>query len=158
MMWCYVLCGCLLTFFLTILIFFVKLLCCFQPISYSWSHNEAIISGATENILTVIDVVHADAGNYSCVPSNSAGSGASSSQGYLHVWTKPAIILDPQNFTEDPDLSRSVTFSCDATGDPAPEYSVSLFPLFLAVYCFDLYYYFSHMFLFLFSLFLAIIL
>ena len=139
--------------------FFVKLFCCFQPISYSWFHNEAIISGATENILTVVDVVHVDAGNYSCVPSNSAGSGASSSQGYLHVWTKPAIIMDPETFTaKDPDLNCSVTFSCNASGDPVPEYSVSLFSLFLAVYCFDLYYYFSHMFLFLFSLFLAIIL
>ena len=45
-----------------------------QPITYQWRKNGVNISGATSATYTISSVVPADAGNYSVVVSNSAGS------------------------------------------------------------------------------------
>ena len=44
------------------------------PLSYQWRKNTANISGATNSTYTIPSVIPADAGNYSVVVSNSAGS------------------------------------------------------------------------------------
>ena len=70
-----------------------------------------------------------DEGYYKCNITNSAGelefvcifdnvSGYSvTSEAAVHIWVSPSITLHPSNVIEDAHLSRTVTFSCSATGD-----------------------------------------
>lgn len=47
------------------------------PFSYQWSKDGAAISGATSASYALASVATTDAGSYTCVVSNSAGSAAS---------------------------------------------------------------------------------
>jgi uncharacterized repeat protein (TIGR01451 family) len=52
------------------------------PLSYEWRHEGAILAGQTSATLTLVDVQGADAGNYTVVVRNSAGS----------VTSRPALL------------------------------------------------------------------
>lgn len=87
--------------------------------SYQWRKDLANLPGATNSTLTLNNVQLADAGNYSVVASNTAGSVPSVSA-MLQVQQPPQITGQP--------VARSVTqggtvsFTVSATGVPAPAF------------------------------------
>ncbi|MEW6302216.1 MAG: immunoglobulin domain-containing protein [Verrucomicrobiota bacterium] len=86
------------------------------PLSYQWRKDGTNISGATGASLTLISVLAADAGDYSVVVSNSAGS-ATSVAATLTVNTPampPAISTHPQSQTVA--AGATVTFNVIASG------------------------------------------
>jgi hypothetical protein len=92
--------------------------------NFQWQKNGQVIVGATSSILTLNSVSFTDAGNYSAVASNSAGS-TPSHEVVLTVTgsqttTAPAITTQPVSQTAA-QLS-SVTFTVAATGTPAPTF------------------------------------
>jgi hypothetical protein len=91
-----------------------------EPLSYYWNFNGSTLTDSDGPFYSVTDVQHSDAGNYSCVAENSAGS-TESDIGYLHVWTVPAIVKQPVSLF-DINVQTSVEFSCNASGDPTPTY------------------------------------
>jgi hypothetical protein len=64
-----------------------------QPLSYQWRKNTINISGATNSTYTIPAVTPGDAGNYSVIVTNSAGS-ATSNDAVLTV--TPLINCQPQ--------------------------------------------------------------
>jgi glucose/arabinose dehydrogenase len=83
------------------------------PLSYQWRKNGVNIAGATNSSLTITDVSTADAGNYSVVVSNAAGS-VTSSTGTLTVTSLPVITSQPESITVG--AGNSATFRVNATG------------------------------------------
>ena len=86
-----------------------------------WRRNGANVAGATNPALTLANVQPADAGDYTLVATNVAGT-ATSSAATLAVTTSgniaPAITLQPVSRTVVP--GSSVTFSSAASGTPTP--------------------------------------
>ncbi len=85
----------------------------------TWLHEGAIITGATGARLTVANVQAVDAGRYTAVATNVAGS-VNSNDATLVVNLPPIITTAPQGQTVD--QGGSVTFTVVATGLPAPTY------------------------------------
>lgn len=89
-----------------------------QPLKFQWRKNGGILAGATNATFTIPNVNTLDAGSYSVVVNNAAGT-LTSSNAVLKVIVPPLIISQP--------LSRSVTvggkvaFGVKATGT-APLY------------------------------------
>jgi hypothetical protein len=92
------------------------------PLSYQWRFNGTNISGATATNYTKTNVQLSDAGNYSVVVTNVAGS-VTSSNAVLTVNntnTPPSITTQPQSQTVN--QGANVTFSVVATGTPPLSY------------------------------------
>ncbi len=89
------------------------------PLTYQWKKNGADISGATSNQLTISSAQLADAGSYTVVISNSAGS-ITSAAATLTVNEAPAITTQPAGATLA--IGGSHTLTVVATGAPAPTY------------------------------------
>jgi len=68
------------------------------PIYYRWLKNGSIISGATNNTLTLTNVQNADAGSYALVASNSVGT-ATSSNATLTITVASALPNSAFNLT-----------------------------------------------------------
>jgi Peptidase family M23/Immunoglobulin domain/Immunoglobulin I-set domain len=83
------------------------------PLSYQWRFNAANISGATSSSYTKSNVQSSDAGNYSVVITNSAGS-VTSANAALTVNISPSITTQPTGLNVD--QGQSATFSVTATG------------------------------------------
>src|SRR5688572_11661979 len=79
-----------------------------QPISYQWRKNGVNISGATSATYTISSVVPADAGNYSVVVSNSAGSVTSSNA---------ALSVTPANQSPTATIATPIAGTTYAGGD-----------------------------------------
>ena len=84
---------------------------------YQWSFNGEELENENSSHLTLVNVTAADGGAYTCNVTNAAGYDTYTT----YVFISPMITLDPvsrnvSNGTED------VTFSCDATGFPQPEF------------------------------------
>lgn len=87
-----------------------------SPLSYQWLLNGVNISGATSATLTLTGITTGQAGNYSCVVTNAAGS-ATSTTAALTV--NPAVL--PPTITTQPSNQSvtdgsSVSFSIAVTG------------------------------------------
>ena len=85
-------------------------------LNYQWSKDGAAISGATSASFNLASVRSTDAGSYTCVVGNSAGS-ATSSAATLTVTSAavaPSIATQPVNATAT--VGGSVTFSVVANG------------------------------------------
>ena len=83
------------------------------PLSYQWQFGGNNIPGATGSALTVNNVQLANAGSYSVVVTNVAGS-TTSSIATLTVWAPPAIAVQPASRTN---LTGTLaSFSVTATG------------------------------------------
>lgn len=89
------------------------------PLAYQWKFNSADIPGASTSTLSLSNVLSANAGNYTVVVSNSAGSVASDA-GALVVLTAPNISQQPQSQTVN--IGATVTFAVTATGDAPLNY------------------------------------
>ncbi len=83
------------------------------PISYQWAFNGVSISGATSSSYSIAGVTAAQAGAYSVVVSNTAGSIASSAAN-LVVNVAPSITTQPASQTVT--AGANVTFSVTAAG------------------------------------------
>ena len=97
------------------------------PFSYQWQLNSSNISGATASSYTLANVQPTNAGGYSVVVSNLAGS-ATSSNATLTVTIPPAppsITGQPQNQTIS--QGGSATFTVAANGTPTLYYQWSLY-------------------------------
>ena len=87
------------------------------PFAYQWTFNNGNISGATASSYTLANVQPTDAGTYSVVVSNPAGSATSSPPAILTVIavpTPPGITGQPQNQTIS--QTSNATFTVTATG------------------------------------------
>ena len=83
------------------------------PLSYQWRFNGANLSGATGTSYTRLNALAADAGAYSVVVTNVAGS-ITSSNALLTVNIPPAITSEPQSQTVN--QNGQVTFTVTAAG------------------------------------------
>lgn len=93
-----------------------------SPLAYTWRKNGVALSGATQAAYTISSAQSGDAGNYSVVVSNSAGS-ATSATATLTVnapQVAPSITTVPAAQTVS--VGGSITLSVAATGSPAPTY------------------------------------
>lgn len=68
------------------------------PLNYQWFKNSAIISGATNATLALVNVTAADAASYFATVSNAVGS-ATSGIATLTVFSPPVITAQPTNTT-----------------------------------------------------------
>ncbi|HEU4391225.1 MAG TPA: pectinesterase family protein, partial [Blastocatellia bacterium] len=92
------------------------------PLTYQWKKNGADISGATAATLSLVNVQSADAGSYTVIVTNGAGS-VTSNPATLTVnppITAPAITTQPVGLTAT--VGDNVSFTVVATGNPAPTY------------------------------------
>jgi len=83
------------------------------PLSYQWRYNTANILNATNASYTRTNLVVGDAGNYSVVVTNIAGT-ATSTDAVLTVNSAPAITTQPQSQTVV--VGTTVNFSVVASG------------------------------------------
>ncbi|MBI5424829.1 MAG: immunoglobulin domain-containing protein [Opitutae bacterium] len=88
------------------------------PLSYEWRKDGATIAGATSSTFTIAAAANGDAGTYSVVVSNSAGSatsnGATLTVNSTSTATAPSITTQPASVTVS--TGQSATFSVAATG------------------------------------------
>lgn len=86
------------------------------PLSYRWRFNGGDISGATTSTFTRTNAQPADAGSYSVLVTNIAGS-ASSGNAILTVNVRPFISGQPQDVTVNPTSNAVFTVTASGT-DP----------------------------------------
>jgi alpha-tubulin suppressor-like RCC1 family protein len=87
--------------------------------SYSWKHNGAEITNATDISYTISSITLADSGSYTVTVSNSAGT-ATSSPAILTVNYAPTITTQPASQTLY--YGQTVTLTVLATGKPTPTF------------------------------------
>jgi hypothetical protein len=87
--------------------------------TYQWRKNGTNINGATSASYTIASVATGDAGTYSVVATNSAGS-ATSNNAVLTVNAAPAITTQPLSQTVT--TGAAVTFTAAANGSPSPTF------------------------------------
>lgn len=84
-----------------------------DPLSYQWRHTTTNLPGATASSLSLTNIQTTDAGNYSVVITNIAGS-ITSSNAFLAVTTLPVITNQPPSQTVN--VGDDATFIVGATG------------------------------------------
>ncbi|MBL9216481.1 MAG: immunoglobulin domain-containing protein [Opitutaceae bacterium] len=87
--------------------------------TYQWRRNGAVISGATGATYELANVSAGQAGTYSVVVANAAGT-VTSVDATLTVNTVPAFTTQPASRTVN--AGTAVTFTAAASGSPAPTY------------------------------------
>ncbi len=89
--------------------------------TYQWYENGNQISGATSTILTLNNVACSMGGNsYYAIASNIVGDYQSDAATLTVTCNSPKFVQHPVNETKVE--GDDVTFTCDATGNPAPTY------------------------------------
>jgi len=89
------------------------------PLSFQWRKGGTPISGATGTSYSLSNVQASDAGTYTVVVTNAAGS-ATSANAVLTVNVPPAITVQPES--QAVAAGSSVTFSVTASGSPVLSY------------------------------------
>jgi uncharacterized delta-60 repeat protein len=92
-----------------------------MPLSYQWLFNGTNISGATDSLFTVSNVVIADRGSYSIVLTNIAGS-VTSAPAMLTVLDPPVISAQPASRTNAAGTTATFSVSASALGGSAVAY------------------------------------
>ena len=87
--------------------------------TYQWQKTGTNISGATSTSYTITSTGLSDAGTYTLVAGNTAGS-ATSSGAALTVNTGPTITTQPTNQTVN--VGQNATFTITGSGNPPPTY------------------------------------
>ena len=93
--------------------------CGTPPFTYQWLFNGGNIEGATSSTLNLFNITFANAGEYSVVVSNPAGS-LTSIPAALVVQVPPVIVANPQPVTAIRD--QSATFNVTVGGTPPFSY------------------------------------
>jgi hypothetical protein len=88
-------------------------------LGYQWRFNNANIPSATDSSYMRSNLQPGDAGSYSVIVTNSAGS-ATSSEAVLTVNSAPTITTQPQSLIVT--QGNNATFTVEASGAPAPEF------------------------------------
>jgi hypothetical protein len=83
------------------------------PLIYQWRKNGSAIGGASSSSYQLTSVTLADAGDYSVIITNSAGS-VTSAVATLTVWQSPVITAQPQSLTVA--AGSNVTLAVTASG------------------------------------------
>ncbi len=83
------------------------------PLGYQWQFNNANITGATGPSLTITGAQSSNAGSYSVIVANVAGS-TTSAVAVLTIWVPPSITSQPQSQTNF--NGTDTTFSVQAAG------------------------------------------
>ncbi|ATC64553.1 hypothetical protein CMV30_11640 [Nibricoccus aquaticus] len=86
------------------------------PLSYQWRFNGSAISGATSASYTLSNAQSANAGSYSVVVSNSAGSATSNNATLTISSTATAPSITTQPASQTINVGGSATFSVTASG------------------------------------------
>jgi subtilisin-like proprotein convertase family protein len=89
------------------------------PFTYQWYKNGAAIAGAISSTYQISSMQTANAGVYSALISNSAGSTTSDS---ATISLASAPVLTTQPVSQTATAGTSVTFTAGASGAPAPTY------------------------------------
>ncbi len=93
--------------------------------TFQWDFGGSPIAGATSSTLTIFNAGTANAGNYTCVVTNSQGSATSNPAALkLSVAATPAFSSQPVGQTIA--AGGTVVFSAAATGSPSPTYQWKL--------------------------------
>ncbi len=93
--------------------------------TYQWAFNGTPIVGATSTSLTIFNSQTDNAGNYTCVVTNSQGTTTSTAAALtLTVAATPAFTLEPVAQTIA--SGGTVVFTAASTGSPAPSYQWNL--------------------------------
>ena len=87
--------------------------------SYQWQKSNVNISGATSATYTIASTSLGDAGAYTVVVTNAAGT-VTSAAAVLTVNAPPVITAQPAN--QSVVVGQTATFSVTATGNPTPTY------------------------------------
>lgn len=88
------------------------------PLSYQWQLNGTNIDGATNAVLTLVNLQPTFAGSYSLLVSNSFGTIVSSNATLTVIAIPPTLILQPINGTVS--SGSNVTFTAAAGDGPVP--------------------------------------
>ena len=92
-----------------------------QPLTYSWRKDGFILPySATSNLIINITTL-SDEGQYQCTASNAIGT-VESHLADVYIYTPPAIVLSPSNYTTFEGSDNGGWFACNATGHPLPGY------------------------------------
>ncbi len=92
-------------------------------VSYQWQFDSTNIPGATNAILTLANVQTNEAGSYSVVVTDLAGS-TNSSGAFLTVKVPPSITVQPMS--QEIGQGSNVSFTVNASGTPPLDYQWSL--------------------------------
>ncbi|MEX0330669.1 MAG: pectinesterase family protein [Puniceicoccaceae bacterium] len=90
-----------------------------SPLQYDWRKDGESLGAADDSSLQLSNLAFEDAGSYTVVVSNGAGS-VESEPAILEVWSKPAISVQPDSVITQP--GSEVVLSVTATGFPEPTY------------------------------------
>jgi Bacterial Ig domain/Immunoglobulin domain/Immunoglobulin I-set domain len=90
------------------------------PLTYQWRFQGSNLFGATKSSLSLVSVQATNAGNYSVVVANSAGSVVSSNALLTVTGTAPVIVSQPQSRTVG--VGSTTSFSALASGSPILAY------------------------------------
>ncbi len=90
--------------------------------TYQWQKGGVSISGATGASLTIMNIVMGDAGSYTVVATNSAGSVTSNTATLTVNAATIAPAFTTQPVSQTVTAGSSVTFTAAASGSPAPSY------------------------------------
>ncbi len=89
------------------------------PLGYAWRRNGVAIAGATQSTYSIGAATSGDAGTYTVVVSNVAGS-VTSTGAALTVHVPPALTLAPT--TQTVSAGERIALSATASGTPAPTF------------------------------------
>jgi hypothetical protein len=98
------------------------------PLSYQWQFNGAGIPGATGTNLTLSNVQPTNAGDYTVVLANAAGS-ATSSVATLTVVLPPAVVTPPASLTGSAGSTATFTVTVTGTAPLSYQWLQDLVPL-----------------------------
>jgi hypothetical protein len=94
------------------------------PPTFQWAKNGTAITGATNSVYTLTGVQSADAGLYTAIATNSAGSATSNAAQLTVTVANPAVApaFTTQPAAQSVTVGTGFTFSAAASGTPAPTY------------------------------------
>ena len=94
------------------------------PPTFQWAKNGTAIAGATNPVYTLTGVQSADAGLYTAIATNSAGSATSNAAQLTVTVANPAVApaFTTQPAAQSVTVGTGFTFSAAASGTPAPTY------------------------------------
>ena len=92
-----------------------------HPVRYSWVKDGIQLEVNNASVLTVARATRRDAGNYTCLAANHAGT-SESPWSIVHVLVPPRVYTHPSPTTAIVDDPDPIRLKCNATSAPNPQY------------------------------------